>query len=232
MKKCAKCQVVYHSENRLYCIYCDSRLVTASVYDGLRTDFEAAERIPKKARRPDVSSPERLEYLMGSYFKRRSFSFSYGVSRQDFKQGRGYKRWFVQPLNYSAFMKVPWVAVDILDSLLFRVLYTGYCPLCGCKYIPVAGTGHSRRQCEFNKEYAQIMDNIRSGKIVVNEDQFAQDAETKEGQGLRSAYKMLCSRRSGLRTFMDILSIMISMTLFLYLFTLAVMPFLGRVFEF
>ncbi len=231
MKKCVKCQIVYHSENRLYCLYCDSKLVPASVYDGFRTREEVTPAATSVHER--YLDPLQLEYLMGCFFHARSFSFGYHIHRQDYRYGRRYKRTFIQPLNFSSFMRLPWIVINLVDTAFFRLFYKGYCPKCDCKYIAFSTKmGHSQEDCEYNREYAAIMENIRTGKIVINESFFQEEANRKKAEGKRSAYYDLCRRKEPVEAFWDIFTILFSMAFYIYLVTWMVMPIMGRIYHF
>ena len=64
----------------------------------------------------------------------------YRVSRQDYKMGKTYSRFLIQPLTAYSFLMVPWVIYDFLRFAVFSGLtYNGYCPRCDSKFILLPG---------------------------------------------------------------------------------------------
>lgn len=231
MKKCPKCQIVYHTEFRTTCLYCDCGLVSVDVYDGLRAIGEGESEYERSIDRGAIGF-EYLQYLLGSYFRIRSMPFYYMFSRQEYKKGEKYRRLLVQPLNYTAAIKIPWIFVNLIDTIFFRIFYHEYCPDCGYKYFRVAGEGHDPDECAYNKEYTAIVEAIRNGGIVKDEMKFRRESQEKIKQGKRSAYKDLCSRKTKFEFFLDVATITFSIGIIHYAIARSIMPIFAKVYQF
>jgi hypothetical protein len=105
----------------------------------------------------------------------------------------------------------------LIDSIAFRLRYIGYCEKCQCKYEPKPRiAGHDKDECEYNREYTSIVTSIMSGKIALNEDEYIKQANEKLAQGKRSAYQDLCSKKSGIWAFLDLMSIWLTVCLIIF----------------
>lgn len=232
MKKCVRCQIIFHNDHRLYCLYCDSSLQAASTDEifQLGAGTKAIEKVMKSK---ELMTPERLQHLAGSYFKTKSISFFYGFCRNQLKMGRDFKRFLVQPIDFSFVIKIPWVFVDLADSVAFRLMYTGYCDKCQWKYKRFTERDvHSEDDCLYNREYTTILNDILNGEIVRNEAQFEQSSQERIQQGKRSAYRDLCSRKKDFETFTDIVGALISISIIIYILARLTMPMFGAIYDF
>lgn len=138
-----------------------------------------------------------MEYVVGNYFQTRTLQFMYFFCRNELKMSRRFKRWLVMPLGFSSFLILPWVVLDIIDSFVFRILYTRHCKECDWKFHHTAPTGnHDPDECEYNKEYSMVLMDILSGNIAKSETSFQQISKEKQGCGKKSAYEYLCSTRA------------------------------------
>ncbi|MCB9772439.1 MAG: hypothetical protein H6754_07815 [Candidatus Omnitrophica bacterium] len=225
MKKCNRCKIVFHSDERLRCLYCDTNLLTVEKDDtlGFRDDKDFDPNLVGGDIKREVSVLKeilsewemgeflRAQYVVGTYFKVRTFKFLYAFSRNHFRMGRDYKRLLIQPLNITSFLIVPWVIVDVLDSFFIRLTYNAYCEKCGWKFRQVHATQiHDPEECEYNQEYSRIVTEILSGNVNKTEGLIKESAYRKIRTGKRSAYKDLCSRRSATGWFMDVMCIWLS----------------------
>ena len=165
MRKCERCQLTFYSNRRLYCLYCDSRLV--EVYVDRETVFENLEPTAQKitaAREP--MTHQRMEFLVGSYFKSKSFTFSYSFSRNQFKMGEKFPRFLIQPVRFDFLIKIPWLLIDLLDSILFRLVFNGFCPHCRWKHSKsFEAEPHDPRECEYNREYGIVVKDRKSTRL-------------------------------------------------------------------
>lgn len=91
---------------------------------------------------------------------------------------------------------------------------------------------HSLKECEYNKEYATIVNQILSGQILRVEDEFKEQALEKAKKGERSAYNDLCSRKKNFESFLDIMIILLSLGFWIFLVILVAMPILGAIYGF
>ncbi|HOW35716.1 MAG TPA: hypothetical protein PL155_04820 [Candidatus Omnitrophota bacterium] len=232
MKKCIKCQIIFYTASRIRCLYCDSQLESASMEEVMQLGSETTNR-GKMSRIQESISHQRSQYLVSSFFRARSFSFVYAFSRNQLKMGKQFKRFLVQPLDLTFFIKIPWVLIDLIDSILFHVVYTGFCPQCGWKHKKMTAQGdHTSDDCVYNKEYSAVVNEIFSGEIVRNEEEFERRAGEIIKQGKRSAYHDLCSRKRDFESFIDVITILISMGLLIYLVVRTILPIFGSIYDF
>ena len=135
MKKCRECKIVFHHPARERCLYCDTILTVLSDDEPLEdavaflskeddttillsNDTGSLGRVIQKR---DTLSQEDPHYVIGHYFKSCTFYFFYVLSRNELKMGKEYKRFFVQPFNFSFSLMIPWVVINVVDSLFFHL---------------------------------------------------------------------------------------------------------------
>ena len=234
MKKCPRCKIVFYLEERTHCLYCDTLLSTVTRDDTPPIEstqgiggIKVEQTILKKVLRDSqIEAYGRMQYMMGSYFRSRTLHFMYQFSRSHFRMGRGFSRFFVQPLNATSFLTLPWVFYNFLDSLYFRMAYSsGYCLKCGWKYKQVSRKQvHDPVECEYCQEYTNIFKEVSSGNIAKTEREFKRVAAIKIASGKRSAYHDLCSSKSPLSAFVDVMGIWFTICLYLLLIVILVMP--------
>ncbi|OGX27411.1 MAG: hypothetical protein A2787_00965 [Omnitrophica WOR_2 bacterium RIFCSPHIGHO2_01_FULL_48_9] len=243
MKKCHNCKIVFHHPDRIRCLYChavltvlsdDAPLGDAVAFLSKEDDTTVllsndtgslGEVIWKK----DALNPEDARYVISSYFKSRTFYFFYGLSRNELKMEKKYKRFFVHPFHFNFFLIVPWAFINVIDSVLFHLRYRQYCPTCKWKY---AGKGeHDPRECAYNREYTLVINAILTGIIARIEPTFHSQAMAEIKRGQRSAYLELCTHRKYEKA-LDIASVCLSGGLMLYLLLAFVLPMLADFFMF
>jgi len=238
MKKCNRCRIVFHDDTRQRCLYCDTNLLTVERDDtiGFQNDKDFDPNLMGGAQGSSPVLREimrewqlgeflRVQYMIGTYFKTRTFKFLYGFSRSQFRMGKDYKRVLAQPLNITSFLTVPWVVINVIDSFFIRLSYNAYCSKCGWKFRQVHATQeHDPVECEYNQEFSRIVNDIVSGNIAKTEGRIKQDAYKKIQAGKSSAYKDLCSRRTNTGWFMDIFCVWFSIVLLLSVVVTLVMP--------
>lgn len=240
MKKCSRCKIVFHNDERQRCLYCDTNLLTVDKDDTLgfrdNKDFDPnlvggnikreVTVLKEVLNEWEMGEYLRAQYVVGTYFKVRTFKFMYAFSRNHFIMGRNYKRTLVQPLNITSFLVIPWVIFNLLDSLFIRLTYNAYCSKCGWKFRQVHATQlHNPTECTYNQEYSRIVNEILSGNVNKTEGQLKEDAYRKFRSGQRSAYKDLCSRRSGMGWIMDVMCIWFSILMLMVILIIMAMPF-------
>lgn len=235
MKKCPRCSIIFHLDERMRCLYCDALLMTvdreeigtmpAGQVTGIGR-FKLANNIIKRILTEwQVENVGRMQFLVSSYFRTRTFHFVYSFSRNDHKRGQEYRRFLIQPVNIYSILVIPWVIYDVLDSFFFRFLYNGYCKKCGWKYIRrIQEEVHSPTECEYNQEYGAVIDSILSGKIAQAEAGFKRLAAEKVAVGKRSAYNDLCSRHHVTSSIFDVLCIWVSVCFLLGILVAMLFP--------
>ncbi len=233
MKKCPRCQCVYHMDERSRCLYCDTMLLSTDRDSEARSrarieeaGFSMARALVKKLLGSrHLEDHAHKEFLVGTYFKTRTFSFMYAFSRNEYKIGKTYKRFLIQPLTlYSLFM-LPWIVYDFIDSVIFRLTYNSYCEKCGCKFIRYLGEKvHNPDECEYNQEFALVVDNIVTGRIAEEEPKLRWRAEQKLKEGKKSAYKDLCASKTSWSSVWDIVCIWFSISLIVIIVVVGVLP--------
>ena len=238
MKKCIKCDILYSLDERTRCLYCNTLLTTdgteensgqvdAAGMAGMQTDSTIIDQLINDRQKV---AHDRKQHIVGSYFCSRTFYFMYSFSRHDFHRGKGFRRWLVKPLNMGSFLIIPWVVVDLLDSLYIRLFYNAVCPTCGWKYKSVFfKIRHNPRDCAYNLEYAQIVEDILTGKIIQKEEAYLEKACQEKQSGRRSAYRALCANKNLFTGLLDVTCIWFSISLFFLLLITVVVPWLSKV---
>ncbi len=241
MKKCTRCKIVFHDDDRARCLYCETPLRTVDVDDSVdlheNKDFDPnLADLGLKREKPvlkeilkdwQLNEYLRVQYMVGTYFKVRTLKFMYSFSRNHFRMGKTYKRILVQPLNLTSFLIIPWAVYDILDTVFIRLTYNAFCLKCGWKFRQIHATQeHDATECEYNQEYSRVVNDIVTGNIAKSEGRIKQEAYTKIQAGKQSAYRDLClRRRSTGGWFFDVLCVWISVCLIVSLIVVVVFPF-------
>lgn len=189
--------------------------------EGLPVQDTALIEMVVKSR--DKMTQENVRYIIGSYFKSRTFEFLYKFNRNEMKMGDTYKRFLVQPLNGSSFFMIPWVVVSFFDALLFRIIYRSYCPTCKWKFVG-SGVRHDPKECSYNREYMLVINAVLSGHIARLEETFEFQAMGKLKRGERSAYFDLCARKNPYEGAVDIACVWFSIGLLIYVFVVLTLP--------
>jgi len=237
MKKCMKCDLVFQLEERTRCLYCNTLLVAldpeeepeeGQLFEEKAGDAALAKKkaiIAQMIKDRRVKGHNRMQYVVGSYFRTRTFHFMYCFSRSEFLMGQGFSRALIQPLNTSHFFIIPWIFIDVLDSFFVRMIYTSYCSRCGWKYTPLTNAkGHDPRKCDYCREYSLIIEDILSGRITQSERIFKKQSFEALAARERSAYHDLCSQNKLVPKISDVFCIWFSVTLMLTLIVLALWP--------
>ena len=84
---------------------------------------------------------------------------------------------------------------------------------------------HETEECTYNQEYSWIVSEILTGNVNKTEGQLKEEAYRKVKTGNRSAYKDLCSRRSGAGWLTDVLCIWCSILVLMVVLIGIAMPF-------
>ncbi|MDP8265753.1 MAG: hypothetical protein P9M07_02270 [Candidatus Aceula meridiana] len=222
---CPRCNVSFDAEKLSKCIYCDGALFERDIFKR-----KATEKIVIQDR--EVLTHERKSYLLGVFFRRRTFLTSFLFSLNDMKSGQSRKRFWIQPMSMSGFIKLPWFLINFFCSIIFYFSYQGYCKVCDMKYVPISGEGHCKDDCEYNQEYNQIVQSLFCGKIFIGLKSLEEAALERTNHGKRSAYFDLMRGNVLVEKFLDILSIWITMAFYIYLIVIIVMPIFGKIYRF
>ncbi len=227
MKKCNRCNLIFHVEERIRCLYCDTLLYEITD-ENRKSWFDQDSSVPSAqlVRQKGDISYGRLQYIISSYFRVRTLHFMYSFSRNDMRMGKEFKRFFIQPVNVTSFLSIPWLLVNLCDSVFFRMFYNGFDSESGWKYVRLSEnqslTEEERSYC---KEYKDVVDDILSGKICQTEGRLKEIAKEKLKVGKRSAYNDLCNNRKYFSGFLDIMTIWFSVCLLLVAMVWAAYPF-------
>lgn len=205
---------------RTHCLYCDSFLVTSREEDDVEAGglFEnvAGDVLLKEIIRYEyIAGPDYKYHVIASYFKTRSLPFVYSICRHEYLMDRKFSRMFVQPIGVGYFISfIPWIIINFFDSVFVHLAYRRFCPECECKYALKYGATdkHNSEECEYNKEYAQVIFSILSGHILKNEEEFQKKAAQKIKLGRKSAYHVLCSAKRRYQNTIDVACVWLSCT--------------------
>ncbi|HSV43890.1 MAG TPA: hypothetical protein VLJ10_04980 [Candidatus Bathyarchaeia archaeon] len=233
MKECPRCKITFHLDDRLRCLYCDTLLRTV---DEDQTDLQhkmeagllgtgAQPVVNQVAQERGIQAQTRLQFIVSSYFRTRTFHFMYAFSRNDFKRGPTFKRELIQPFHVTSLLALPWLALNIVDSFVCRFLYTHYCPRCGWKFFRADVKGeHVREECDYNREYEKVVDAVLSGEIIREEEQFKRLGLMKKNARLRSAYWDLSAHTDFFSSILDLVCIWFSVCLWILLLVALTFP--------
>ncbi len=234
MKKCTRCNVVFYLNERLRCLYCDTRLITTDTDDPakLRKNVVQADRLEGEhpfvrwlLKDRGIERHGRMQFMIGSYFRVRTFKFMYNFSRNEMRMNKDFKRILIQPLSIMSFLTIPWVIWNFIDSMAIRFLYNAHCERCNWKYKKyVSGQKHQRDECEYCLEYSALMEDVLNGRIIQTEPRFKRQAYRKVTAGKKSAYRDLFALKSQVDSFLDVTSIWFSLLILLFLGVLLFFP--------
>ena len=126
---------------------------------------------------------------------------------------------------------IPWVVINVVDSLFFHLSYRRYCPTCKWKY---AGRHdrHDPKECAYNREYTLVINAILTGFIARIEPTFHAQAMAELKRGQRSAYLELCAHKNRHEKAWDIASICFSCGLIAWAILAVFIPLSMKFMEF
>jgi len=237
MKECPRCKITFYLDDRIRCLYCDTLLKTVqrdrtdlnTKMDTGLNGLTAQPIIDQIVREHGVEAYTRHQFIIASYFRTRTFHFMYAFSRNEFKMGQRFERELIQPFRLTSLLVLPWLVVNIFDSFLCRLIYTKYCPKCGWKFFKRERSGeHQHEECEYNREYKQVVDCILRGEIMKEESTFKRLGMMKRNAGRRSAYWDLCQGTDFFSSFLDIATIWFSISVWILLFVSLLFPSIIR----
>ncbi len=234
MKKCPRCSIVFYVDDRQRCLYCDTLLMntdedTTDLQKKVGIGFLGAETsiIKQVVEDRNIEADTRLQFIIASYFRMRTFHFMYKYARMDFLKGKVFRRQMIQKVDWTTLLVVPWFFVNLIDSILCRFIYGKFCPKCGYKFDQVDRKfpgEHDHIECEYNREYSTVIDSILSGDIIKREQEFRRLGVMKRVAKRRSAYWDLCSRKDFFSAVLDVACIWFSVSLWMLLVIRATFP--------
>ncbi len=196
----------------MQCFHCEERLEEISFEEALRrTRKYLLQR--DLARNRDISDDSK-QYYIRHYLGNDSLFLLFDLYRNRLKHGRSPKRFLVQPVRVTAVFNLPWLFFNIIASNMFHFRYTAFCPQCNCKCVPGK---HFKEECEYNKEYFQILDDILTGEIVEKKSYYQKRAYDLLRQGKQSAFADLFLRKRSRELILDFCSVGFSVFLWIYL---------------
>lgn len=237
MKKCPRCRVVYKEDTQLKCLYCEGSLLTAREADFISESQHKDSALDmskaKELRFQDKLTHDRKDYLMGTFFRGSTFLSSYRFNLQELKKGREVKRFFIRPPDLGTLIKIPWLFVNVIYSIVYYFTPKLFCPKCGYQFIPAHGEAvHDPVECSYNQEYEMIQKEVFSGKVFIDLDPIRQISDAKVKKGQRSALRDLLSRNMTWEKTLDVVSIVVSIIIYVYLLALIAMPLLDNIYHF
>ena len=234
MRECPRCQITFHLDDRTTCLYCDTLLTSV---DEDRTDLDkevdtgflgtaAQPVIQKVVEAHGIKSYSRLQFIVSSYFRTRTIHFMYAFSRNDFLMGPRFKRALIQPFHSTSLLMLPWLMTSIIDSFYCRFIYTKYCSKCGWKFFKLQKGEHHHEECEYNREYKEVVDAILDGSMMREEARFKRLGLMKRNAGRRSAYWDLCEKKAFFSAVLDLTCIWFSICLWILLIIAIFFPWI------
>ena len=158
-----------------------------------------------------------------SYLKDQSLFLDFDLHKNRLKHGKRLKTFLISPVNLTAFFNIPWFVFNIINSNLFHMQYTEYCPRCNSKCIK---GHHTEEECDYNIEYFHVLDDILNGSMANHRHIYEQYSEERQKRGVKSAYHDLSHRQIRLETFWDITSILLSIIFWLYIIVYISYPYI------
>jgi len=222
MKICPRCQTL-HREHIMVCQNCKGTLQEVSLKEALSLTQQKAfeDSIQGKGKRQLTDSYK--QYHIRGYLKNRSLFLDFDLYKNRLKHGRRLKRFFIAPVRITTLLNIPWFIFNVINSNLFHMQYTEFCPRCEMKYRK--GT-HTDEECDYNIEYFNILDDILTGKIVARKIIYEEFARIRRQKGLKSAYADLFYRPVHWEIFWDLISVGFSVGFWLYILVFILYPWM------
>ncbi len=212
MKICKRCRL-FHREDSLLCTRCRGDLEEISFYDALQLTRKKSLKDKISGKKKKLPDAYKQHYIMG-YLGDSSLFLLFDLYRNRLKHGRRLKRFFIQPVNFTAALNIPWFFFNVIASNIFHLHYTGYCPRCHCKVNPRL---HDKEECAYNIEYFQILDDILSGEIVETKALYRKRAHESTPPDKKNPYSDLFLRNKKAEMILDFLSVGFSIFLWIFL---------------
>lgn len=238
MRECPRCKITFHLEDRTRCLYCDTLLRTVGkdstslekpINSSIMSAEDALPVVRQLVEEHGIEKNTRHQFIIGCYFQTRTLHFMYSFNRHEFLTSPNFKRELIEPFHATSLLMLPWFVFNILDSFFCRIWYTKYCAKCGQKCHNLESNNeHKHADCEYNREYKEVVDSILEGTILKEEKKFKQLGLMKKSAGRRSAYWDLCQGSNFLSGIIDIMSIWFSICLWIILVVALAFPVVIR----
>jgi len=212
MKYCPNCSKFFR-EQIMTCQSCDGSLNEVDLTHALQLTKKESFRKRITGYDENRLHDSYKQYHIRSYLKNRSLFLDFDLFKNRLKHGKRLKRFFIAPVHLTSVLNLPWFIFNIINTNLFHLNFTEFCPKCNCKCIPGQ---HDQGTCDYNLEYFNILNDILSGRILENKEIYMHYAAEKRMKGLRSAYNDLFRRNIYWEIFWDLLSIGFSIMLWIF----------------
>lgn len=212
MKICMKC-FLFHQEGTLWCSTCHGELKEISFERALEVTRKRAFRKQMQNKKKDIPDAYKQHYIR-QYLGDQSLFLLFDLYKNRLKHGKKLKRFLIQPINFTAFLNIPWFFFNIISSNIFHLQYTRFCERCQCKR-PQAQ--HAQEECDYNIEYFNILNDILTGDIVNTKRIYIQKYLIDKFKHRKSAYADLFLRDKSVEVFFDIFSIFVSICFWIYI---------------
>lgn len=154
------------------------------------------------------------QYVIASYFGNHSLFLFFDLNKNLMKYGPRRERFFVQPIHMTFVFNLPWFFFNVLYSNYFHFYYNNFCPRCYCK---CAKGRHSLQECDYNIIYFQVLRDVLNGSILRTRHVYEKFSEEDRSHQRKNPYSDLSFRPMKAEIFFDILSISLSVLLWIYL---------------
>lgn len=212
MKECLSCHTFFR-ESAMQCQQCGGRVNEISLGQALEHTRKRFLRHFSEDKNIHIFDPH-TQYVVSSYFNNHSLFLYFDLNKNQLKYGRSFERFFIQPVNLTAFINLPWFFYNLLYTNYFHLTYTDYCLKCHCKHLKGY---HSREECEYNIAYFQILCDVLNGDIVYTKKVYEEYYRERKGQREPNPFADLNKRHKGVEFALDLLSISLSVLLWIYL---------------
>jgi hypothetical protein len=219
MKECLSCHTFF-KESTMRCQGCSGALKEVSLGEALEHTRKKFLRHFSEDKNIRIFDPH-TQYVVSSYFNNHSLFLYFDLSKHQLKYGRHFERFFIQPVNLTAFINVPWFVFNLLYTNYFHLFYTAHCAVCNCKHLE---DHHPKEECEYNGVYFQILCDVLNGDIVYTKKVYEEYYRENKEKRIPNAFADLSKRHKRVEFFLDLLSISLSLFVWLYLFVYVGFP--------
>jgi len=220
MKVCPKCDNLFQ-EQTMACSRCQVHLIEISLPEAIkRSNVRSFQKAIIGGDTKELSD-EHIQYHIRSFLGNRTLFLDFDIQKNRIKHGRKLKRFLIAPFNMTCVFNIPWLLFNIMSSNLFHLTHLGYCSRCNCKHIPGR---HSQDQCDYNIEYFNILEDILNGQIVQRRSFYQTYALEQAYKKKPSAYTDLFCRKVRWEAFWDIVSITLSVLLWVFIVVFVAYP--------
>ncbi len=211
MKECSSCHIFF-KESVMQCQGCGETLKEITLGEALEHTRKRFLKHFSEDKSVHIFDPH-TQYVVSSYFNNHSLFLYFDLSKNQLKYGRHFERFFIQPINLTAFINIPWFFYNLLYTNYFHFFYNRYCPVCNCKHLE---GHHSQEECEYNKIYFQILCDVLNGDIVNTKKVYEEYYQENKNLQIPNAFANLSKRHKRAEFALDLLSISLSILAWMY----------------